>query len=52
MIYTGHSTGGLIKINTDKNLLVDLIKDKQGYFVTFNIVSNFKFKVIDLCNFL
>ena len=40
MIYTGPSTDGLVKSNTGKHLMVELIKDKQGYSGTFDIVLN------------
>jgi protocatechuate 3,4-dioxygenase beta subunit len=39
-IYTGQSTDKLIQNNTGQYLMLHLIKDKQGYSGTFNIVVN------------
>jgi protocatechuate 3,4-dioxygenase beta subunit len=39
-IYTGPSSGGLVKTNTGQHLMLKLNKDKQGYIGTFNIGLN------------
>jgi protocatechuate 3,4-dioxygenase beta subunit len=39
-IYTGASTDGMISRNSGEHLLLNLTKDKQSYFGTFNIVLN------------
>ncbi len=39
-IYTGPSTDKLIQSNTGQHLMLYMVKDKQGYTGTFNIVVN------------
>jgi protocatechuate 3,4-dioxygenase beta subunit len=39
-IYTGASTDGLMQRNSGEHLMLNLTKDKQSYFGTFNIVLN------------
>lgn len=39
-IFTGSSTDGSVKINSGKQLMLNLTKDKDGYIGTFNIVLN------------
>src|SRR5690349_21947532 len=39
-IYTGASTDGMIPRNSGEHLMLNLTKDKQSYFGTFNIVLN------------
>ncbi len=39
-IYTGSSTDKFVQSNTGQHLMLHLIKDKQGYNGTFNIVVN------------
>lgn len=38
MIYSGPSTDGLVKSDTGRHLMLNLVKDKQGYVGTFDII--------------
>ena len=40
MIYAGPSTDGLVKSGAGKHLMLNVVKYKQGYSGTFNIILN------------